>query len=222
MPDTITVNGLVATTPHSFTTAEGVQLCSFRLVTTQRRYDRESGSWSDGSSNWYSVSAFRSLAQNATASVAKGDRVVVCGRLRIRQWESGEKHGTSVDLEAEAIGHDLNWGTSTFTRSIERPRRREGRGVAESGEAAVEYGDEGADRAGAGRAGGDARRPDGSDGEAGTPGRAGDARGVDGARASEARGTGGSAVGGFGAGDGGGDDGGEESGWSRSGDALPF
>lgn len=50
-------------------------------------------------------------------SVQKGQRVVVTGRLRIRDWEADEKKGTSVEVDAEAMGHDLSWGSSVFTRS---------------------------------------------------------------------------------------------------------
>ncbi len=52
------------------------------------------------------------------ALIAKGQRVVVTGRLRVRDWESGDRTGTTVELDADAIGHDLSWGTAVFTRSV--------------------------------------------------------------------------------------------------------
>lgn len=51
------------------------------------------------------------------SSVQRGQRVVVTGRLRIRDWATEENHGTSVGVDADAIGHDLSWGTAQFTRS---------------------------------------------------------------------------------------------------------
>jgi single-strand DNA-binding protein len=75
-----------------------------------------------GETNWYTVTAFRQLAQNVGSSVQKGDRVVVTGRLKIRKWESGQREGMVVEIDAEAIGHDLAWGTSTFTRIARPPR----------------------------------------------------------------------------------------------------
>lgn len=68
--------------------------------------------------NWYTITSFRQLALNASTSIEKGQRVVVAGRLRIREWDNGERVGTTVEIEADSIGHDLLWGTSTFTRSI--------------------------------------------------------------------------------------------------------
>ena len=49
-------------------------------------------------------------------SVRKGERVVVHGRLRLRAWENGEKSGTAIEIEADSIGHDLAWGTTTLTK----------------------------------------------------------------------------------------------------------
>jgi single-strand DNA-binding protein len=56
------------------------------------------------------------LAENMFHSLGKGDRVVVAGRLRIREWEDGEKSGTTVEIDAATVGHDLSWGTSAYTR----------------------------------------------------------------------------------------------------------
>jgi len=44
--------------------------------------------------------------------------VLVAGKLRIRDWENGEKSGTTVDIEADAVGHDLAWGSTVFTRTV--------------------------------------------------------------------------------------------------------
>lgn len=117
MTDNITLTGLVATTPRHLTTSEGLAITSFRLASSQRRFDRPSNRWVDGDTNWYTVSTFRALAENAAASVSKGDRVVVSGKLRIRDWENTDRSGTTVEVEAETLGHDLSWGISTYTRN---------------------------------------------------------------------------------------------------------
>jgi single-strand DNA-binding protein len=58
------------------------------------------------------------LAINSAGSVNKGDRLVVAGKLRIRDWDNGERAGTSVEVEADSLGHDLTWGSSVFTRTV--------------------------------------------------------------------------------------------------------
>lgn len=118
MSNTISVQGLVATTPRHLITADGLPITSFRLASTTRRFDRTTKKWIDGDTNWYTITSFRQLAINASGSISKGDRITVSGKLRVRDWDNGERAGTSVEIEADAIGHDLTWGTSTFTRTV--------------------------------------------------------------------------------------------------------
>jgi len=118
MPDTVTVTGLVATTPRHLVTTEGLPITSFRLCSTLRRYDRSENKWVDADTNWYTVTTFRQLATNVVGSVAKGQRVVVTGRLRVREWATEDKHGTNVEIDADALGHDLSWGTAVFSRTV--------------------------------------------------------------------------------------------------------
>ncbi|AGW41609.1 single-strand DNA-binding protein [Leifsonia xyli subsp. cynodontis DSM 46306] len=117
MTDNLAVRGLVATEPRHLTTEGGIPITSFRLVITRRRFNRKTSSWEDGESNWFTVSAFRRLAVSAAECVAKGDPVVVSGRLSIREW-MGEKRGVTAEIEADAIGHDLAWGRSMFSRTV--------------------------------------------------------------------------------------------------------
>ena len=116
MTDSITVTGVVGSDPRMHVTTQGLAITSFRLASTRRYFDRAKGTWEDGETNWYTVSGFRQLAHNTAASVRRGDRVVVQGRLRLRAWESGEKSGTAIEIEADSIGHDLAWGTTTLTK----------------------------------------------------------------------------------------------------------
>jgi single-strand DNA-binding protein len=118
MSDLITVTGLIATVPRHVLTSANLAITSFRLASTQRRFDRATNVWVDAATNWYSVTAFRNLAVNAAGSLNKGDRVVVSGRVRIRDWESGDRTGTTVEIEAESLGHDLLFGTTAFTRTV--------------------------------------------------------------------------------------------------------
>ncbi|CAN5332981.1 hypothetical protein BH11ACT2_BH11ACT2_22560 [soil metagenome] len=126
MSDTITVTGIIATDPRHLVSGEGrLPITSFRLASTQRRFDRKEQKWVDAGTNWFTITAFRQMATNAAGSLKKGERVVVTGRMRIRDWETGERNGTTVEIEADAIGHDLAWGTTTFARSIQSTLTRQ-------------------------------------------------------------------------------------------------
>lgn len=117
MSDTLTILGNVATDPTQSRTPSGIPVTNFRVATTHRRIDPATQTWVDASTNWYSVAAFRQLGEHAKASLRCGDSVIVTGRLKIRTWESNGKSGTSIDIDAEAIGHDLRRGTTAFLRA---------------------------------------------------------------------------------------------------------
>jgi len=118
MSNSITVTGIVATTPRHLVTSAGLAITSFRLASGQRRYDRTLHSWVDADTNWYTVTAFRHLAHNVVRSVRKGEHVLVAGQLRVRAWQNAERSGTSVEVEAEAVGHDLSWCTTNYLRPV--------------------------------------------------------------------------------------------------------
>jgi single-strand DNA-binding protein len=105
MTDQITVVGNVANDPAPGALPNGAPTLRFRLATNRRRYDREKNGWVEDAPNWYSVTAFRSLAANAQSS------------LRVRPWEneSGAR-GTEVEIIADALGTDLLFGVTSFER----------------------------------------------------------------------------------------------------------
>lgn len=118
MTDIITVRGYVATEVRLTLAQSGLPITGFRMCSTERRFDRETNAWVDGHTNWYSVSMFRQLATNAGASIKKGDRVIVTGRLKVRPWNNADgRTGTSVEIDADTAGHDLMWGTANFRRT---------------------------------------------------------------------------------------------------------
>jgi single-strand DNA-binding protein len=88
------------------------------MAASHRRFDQSQNRWVDGETNWYTVTAFRQLAINMAGSISKGERIIVTGKLRVRDWDNGERAGTSVEIEAESVGHDLTWGTAQFTRTV--------------------------------------------------------------------------------------------------------
>src|SRR5665213_1455758 len=118
MNDSLSVLGFVATAPNHVVTAEGLPITTFRLASTRRRFNRETKTWENGSTNWFTVSAYRQLAANVAACVTKGDPVIVSGRLSVWEWENDERSGITVEIDAEAIGHDLAWGSTAFSRTI--------------------------------------------------------------------------------------------------------
>ncbi len=113
----VTVAGNVAGEPRMRVTSGGVRVASFRLASTERRYNKDLGAWRDGDTVYYTVTCWRTMAENAFTSVQKGQPVVVHGRLHVSSYEKDGQTRTAVEIEARALGHDLSWGVSTFTKA---------------------------------------------------------------------------------------------------------
>lgn len=137
MSDTISLTGVVGTVPER-TEASGVPICNFRLVSSLRRFDRAKGEWIEYGANWYSIGAYRHLAENVGESIHKGDRVIVRGRLKLREWDTPSGRGWSADVDAESIGHDLRWGRSAFSRPTQsKQESTQAQGSGEPGDTAA-------------------------------------------------------------------------------------
>ncbi|MFC0006842.1 single-stranded DNA-binding protein [Micromonospora siamensis] len=115
----VTIVGNVLTAPEwRRTTQSNTLVANFKVASTARRLDRDSGRWVDGNSLRVRVNCWRKLAEGVASSVMVGDPVVVVGRLYTRDWtDDAGNHRTLYELEAVAVGHDLSRGKSRFERN---------------------------------------------------------------------------------------------------------
>ena len=111
-----TVTGNAVTDVSLRVTSTGASVASFRIASNSRRFDKSTSSWIDQEPSYLSITAWSQLAENVALSVHKGQGLVVTGKLKVRQWQDADKSGTNVEIDATAIGHDLNRGTSEFTK----------------------------------------------------------------------------------------------------------
>ena len=101
--------------------AGDVEVASFRLALTPRRHNRRSEEWYDAPTQWWTVNAWRLLGRHCAQSLQRGDAVVVHGRVDARTWTtSAGVETTTFEIDASFVGHDLNRGTTAFTRSAVR------------------------------------------------------------------------------------------------------
>lgn len=118
----VTFCGYVATDPIFRKTETGISFAKLRIAFTERKRDRETGEWSDGPTTFMGVQCWRTLAENVSRSLRKGEPVMVRGRLFTRYFKDGEGEERSVmEVEASAVGHDLARGVSTFSRTRNAP-----------------------------------------------------------------------------------------------------
>ena len=115
----VTVAGNVVNEPETRVARNGAPFTTFRLASTERRYDPQRKGFVDGSTSYYSVACWRALGLNVADSLHKGQPVVVTGRQRVNQWESSNgTFGTSVEIEASHVGHDLALGRTSFEKGM--------------------------------------------------------------------------------------------------------
>ncbi|HLT10369.1 MAG TPA: single-stranded DNA-binding protein [Micromonosporaceae bacterium] len=119
MNDTeITVVGNVLTEPERREIEKtNAVVTTFRIVSNSRRFDRDTGQWTDGALFRIRVNCWRRLAHHVYNSVKVGDPVIVKGRITTREWktEQGEPR-SAYEIDATNVGHDLARGTSQFAR----------------------------------------------------------------------------------------------------------
>jgi single-strand DNA-binding protein len=112
----VTVSGNVVGDPVVRATRANVPFVTFRVASNVRRVDYKTGEYIDAGTNFVNVTAFRALGVNLSNSLKKGEPVIVYGRMRINQWVNGERSGTTVEIDASNVGHDLTYGQSKFAK----------------------------------------------------------------------------------------------------------
>jgi len=118
--NSVTLVGNVTRDPELRFTPTGQATASFGLAVNRRWQDRQSGEWQEAVS-FFDVVCWREMAENASASLGKGSRIIVTGRLEQRSWESqeGEKR-SKVEVIADEVGPSLRWATAEVTKNERR------------------------------------------------------------------------------------------------------
>jgi single-strand DNA-binding protein len=113
--NTVTLVGNVTRDPELRYTSGGRGVASFGLA-VNRRY-QVNNEWQEQTS-FFDVVAWAQLGENAAASLSKGARVIVNGRLEQRSWETqdGEKR-SKIEIVADEIGPSLRWATAQVERT---------------------------------------------------------------------------------------------------------
>jgi single-strand DNA-binding protein len=114
----ITIAGNLVDDPQLRYTPTGQAVANFRIASTPRWQDRQSGEWKDGDSLFLSCNVWRQAAENVAESLQRGMRVIVQGRLRQRSYETkeGEKR-TVYEIEVDEVGPSLRNASAKVTKS---------------------------------------------------------------------------------------------------------
>jgi single-strand DNA-binding protein len=110
MPEaSVSFAGNLTDQPEVRYTDGGIARATMRVAVSGRR---------EQESSFFTVVVWRDQAEHAAASLSKGSRVVVVGRLQQRTWTAEDGSARqAVEVVAEELGPSLRWATATPTRT---------------------------------------------------------------------------------------------------------
>ena len=113
----ITIAGNLVDDPELRFTPAGQPVARFRVASTPRFRDNQTGEWKDGDSLFLTCNVWRQAAENVAESLTRGMRVIVSGRLRQRSYETkeGEKR-TVYEVEVDDVGPSLRNASAKVNR----------------------------------------------------------------------------------------------------------
>jgi single-strand DNA-binding protein len=130
----ITIVGNLVDDPELRFTPNGQAVAKFRIASTPRFRDQQSGEWKDGESLFLTCNVWRQAAENCAESLQRGMRVIVQGRLKQRSYETkeGEKR-TVFEVEVDEVGPSLRSATAKVNKASRGPGGGGGFGAGGSG-----------------------------------------------------------------------------------------
>ncbi|WP_045740904.1 single-stranded DNA-binding protein [Actinoplanes rectilineatus] len=153
----ITVVGNLTDDPTLKFTASGQAVANFRIASTPRTLDKQSGEWKDGDPLFLACNIWRDAAEHVAESLSRGSRVIVQGRLRQRSYEKDGEKRTVYELEVDEIGPSLRYATAAVQKAQRSGGGGGGRQQSGGGGAGGDFNDpwaSGPSASGGGRAGG--------------------------------------------------------------------
>ena len=114
----ITIVGNLTGDPELRYTPSGAAVANFRIASTPRQYNSQTGQWEDADGLFLTCNVWREQAENVAESLQKGMRVTVTGNLRQRSYETreGEKR-TVYEVEVDDVGPSLKWAVARVERT---------------------------------------------------------------------------------------------------------
>ena len=102
-------------------TNSGLSIGTFSVAVSERQKG-PNGEWEDGEPSYYDVTCFRLLGESVAETIAKGDRVIVTGKLRQSRWEKDGVKQSKVEVIADDVAKSVLWAAKDSTPKQDRPR----------------------------------------------------------------------------------------------------
>ena len=95
----LTIIGNLVKDPELRTTTAGVPVCGFTVAVNRQKTQNNP----DPGADYFNVSVWRGRGETCAKYLAKGRKVAVIGRVSIRTWEKDDKHGATLEVDAEDV-----------------------------------------------------------------------------------------------------------------------
>ena len=100
----VTVVGNVGDVQLKFT-PNGKAVCEVSVAENHNRKNEQTGQWETESTTWRRVSFWENHAEAIANEIQKGDRVIVTGEERLREYERNDgTKGASLEMRGRHIG----------------------------------------------------------------------------------------------------------------------
>lgn len=114
MDNTVTLVGNLTRDPELRYTTGGRGVASFGLAVNRRW--QQNGEWQEAVS-FFNIVAWAELGENAAASLTKGSRCMVTGRLEQRSYDNREGQKVNItEVIADDLGPSLRWAQAQVER----------------------------------------------------------------------------------------------------------
>ena len=123
---TITICGNLVDDPELRFTGQGVAVANFRVASTPRTFDKQSGEWKDGESLFLTCSVWRQYAENVAETLQRGMRVIVQGRLKQRSYEKDGQKRTVFEIDVEEVGPALRNASAKVSKNAPSRGQQQG------------------------------------------------------------------------------------------------
>ncbi|HLR97252.1 MAG TPA: single-stranded DNA-binding protein [Jiangellaceae bacterium] len=97
----ITITGNTAAEPELRFTPNGKAVATFSVAENHRR--KVGNEWQDDGTTWWRITVWERQAETLAETLGKGDRVLVTGTVRSREWEKDGEKRTSYDVTARHV-----------------------------------------------------------------------------------------------------------------------
>lgn len=122
----LTIVGNLVDDPELRFTGQGVAVANFRVASTPRTFDKQSGEWKDGESLFLTCSVWRQYAENVAETLQRGMRVIVQGRLKQRSYEKDGQKRTVFEVDVEEVGPALRNASAKVSKNAPSGRQQSG------------------------------------------------------------------------------------------------